>query len=195
MSLGRWFRDYLYFPLGGSRVTSKWRLIFNLAIVWAATGVWHGANWTFILWGALYGVIIIFEKLYDWPKKVKTSVPFRLIYQPSTLLFVVLGWVLFRATNLTNAVSYLKAMFGIDATGLYDDRFLFNIDSYGFLLLVAIFCSTPVLKNLTKRLAERHMTAAKIFIALGYLLQLLFFIFGISFLVMNAHNPFIYFNF
>ena len=195
ISLGRWFRDYVYFPLGGSRVTSKWRLIFNLAIVWAATGIWHGAQWTFILWGALYGVIIIFEKLCDWPKKVKASLPIRLIYQPTTLLFVVLGWVLFRSPTLASAVHYLKAMFGIQATGLYDDRFFFNIDSYGLLLLVAIFCATPVLKNFTKRLAMRHMAAAKIFMILGYLLQLILFIIGISFLVMNAHNPFIYFNF
>ena len=71
MSLGSWFRDYLYFPLGGSRVDKRSRLVFNLSVVWLATGVWHGANWTFILWGVLYGVLIIGEKLSGWPKLVE----------------------------------------------------------------------------------------------------------------------------
>ena len=103
ISLGSWFRDYLYIPLGGSRVKSRGRLIFNLFVVWFSTGLWHGANWTFIAWGLMYFVLLCVEKLTGFEK---CSVPLWLawIY---TMLFVVLGWVLFRAENLTGAVKYV----------------------------------------------------------------------------------------
>ena len=118
ISLGSWFRDYLYIPLGGSRVKSRGRLIFNLFVVWFSTGLWHGANWTFIAWGLMYFVLLCVEKLTGFEK---CSVPLWLawIY---TMLFVVLGWVLFRAENLTGAVKYVLAMFGIGASGLLDAK-------------------------------------------------------------------------
>lgn len=195
ISLGEWFRDYLYFPLGGSRVTSNWRLIFNLAIVWAATGIWHGANWTFIVWGSLYGVIIIGEKLSDWPKKVAHNAVCRFIYQPITLLCVILGWVLFRSTDIAHALKYISSMFGSGETLLVDGRFIFNIESYGLILLIAIVCSTPVFSYFTRRFAPQNVALAKVVVALGYLIQTILFFISISFLAMDAHNPFIYFNF
>ena len=104
ISLGSWFRDYLYFPLGGSRVKTRSRLIFNLAVVWLATGIWHGANWTFILWGVMYGVIIIFEKLLDLPSRLPKSKVASIAYQIFTLLAVMIGWVLFRSESLGGAL-------------------------------------------------------------------------------------------
>jgi alginate O-acetyltransferase complex protein AlgI len=106
ISLGTWFRDYVYFPLGGSRVETKTRLVFNLFIVWFLTGVWHGANWTFFVWGLMYFVLISLEKLTGFYKKIGF---FGHIY---TMLFVVFGWVIFRADSLTSAYAYLTAMFG-----------------------------------------------------------------------------------
>ena len=183
ISLGSWFRDYVYFPLGGSRVEKR-RLVFNLAVVWFATGVWHGANWTFILWGVLYGVLITAEKLTGWVRRVDSSRALRLVSQPMTLLFVVLGWVLFRSADLASAGRYLSAMFGAGVP-LVDGSFVFWSREIAVPFVVAAVGSTPVLKRI----------GAPAAVAAGYVLQFLFFVLSVSCLVMNAHNPFIYFNF
>ena len=183
MSLGSWFRDYLYFPLGGSRVDKRSRLVFNLSVVWLATGVWHGANWTFILWGVLYGVLIIGEKLSGWPKLVERRRIFSVFGWFATMLFVVLGWVLFRAPDLASAGRYLAAMFGGGA-GFCDYAAVFEFMELRVLLPVAILASIPW--------AGRLPAWAR---APWWLLQAVLFLGGISCLVMSAHNPFIYFNF
>ena len=118
ISLGSWFRDYVYFPLGGSRVKTKGRLVFNLAVVWLATGIWHGANWTFLLWGCLYGLIIIAEKLLNLPKRLPAHRVAAAAYQILTMLAVVVGWVLFRADNLYCFVEYVSNMFLLNGNGL-----------------------------------------------------------------------------
>ena len=184
MSLGTWFRDYLYFPLGGSRV-GRMRLLFNLAVVWFATGLWHGANWTFMLWGLLYGVLIAFEKLIGWVDRVDRSPVLRLAYQPFTLLMVVLGWVLFRADTLGTAAHYLATMFG--GGQLVDGNFAFWSREMAVPLVAAVLGSVP--------LWRWHRLSGVAFKCCGYGMQLLFFAVGISCLVMKTHNPFIYFNF
>ena len=113
ISLQTWFRDYVYFPLGGSRV-SKPRLVLNLFVVWALTGIWHGANWTFLAWGLLYFVLLTFEKLSGLGKK---NYWWGHIY---TMVFVIIGWVIFRSTGMGTAMLYIKAMFGIGAKGFMD---------------------------------------------------------------------------
>ncbi len=110
ISLGSWFRDYLYIPLGGSRKGLP-RTIFNLFIIWFLTGLWHGANTTFIVWGLLYFVLITAEKLTEFEKHNKKFIFLRWAY---TMFFVVLGWVIFRADSLHAAIDYLKAMFGLN---------------------------------------------------------------------------------
>ena len=194
MSLGSWFRDYLYFPLGGSRVSSKARLVFNLSIVWLATGIWHGANWTFILWGVLYGVLIIAEKLADWPRKIEGSRILGAVGWVATMLFVVLGWVLFRATGMESAVHYLGSMFGIGATGFIDGATVFEFGEMAVLLLAGAAASTPWIPWLTERCRSRSNVVG-ILASLGDVALVAFFMVGVSYLVMNAHNPFIYFNF
>ena len=120
ISLGSWFRDYLYFPLGGSRV-SKGRNVFNLFVVWSLTGLWHGANFTFIAWGLMYFVLIAMEKLTGFDKKKgKGLMPFKWLY---TILFVVLGWVLFRADSITDAFEYIKSMFALNSNAICDGMF------------------------------------------------------------------------
>ena len=182
MSLGSWFRDYVYFPLGGSRV-SRGRLLVNLAVVWFATGLWHGANWTFILWGCLYGVLIAGEKLSGLVERVERSAPLRCLYQPFTLLMVVLGWVLFRAPTLDAAGDYLKVMFGNGA--FFDVNFTFWAREMAVPLVCAMVGSVPWHVRISHPVA----------VGLGYLLQFVLFAVSISCLVMNSHNPFIYFNF
>ena len=194
ISLGTWFRDYVYFPLGGSRVKSKLRLVFNLAVVWLLTGAWHGANWTFILWGALYGVLIIFEKLLGIPAKAKEHRAFGLVWRVLTLLAVMLGWALFRADSLAQAGAYISTMFLGSATPLYDATGLFYLREYLVVLLVGAVCATPIFRILREKLCTMPRAGTAL-LMVGYLGQILLFLASIASLVMNAHNPFIYFNF
>lgn len=182
MSLGSWFRDYVYFPLGGSRV-GRGRLVFNLAVVWFLTGLWHGANWTFILWGVLHGVLITFEKLSNWVARVDGSRVVRCLYQPFTLLLVVLGLVLFRSDTISSAGHYLAAMFG--AAPMLDGHAIFWCRE----MIVPFGCALVGCAPWWRRLVHPATFA----VSCGA--QLLLLLVSVSCLVMKAHNPFIYFNF
>ncbi len=197
ISLGSWFRDYLYFPLGGSRVKSKGRLVFNLAVVWLATGIWHGANWTFILWGTLHGVVVIFEKLFNIPARVERRSASAFIYRIFTLCVVVIGWVLFRADDLNVGLHYIKAMLHLSGNrfGKSDAMFHFYLREYGTILLSGLVCSVPFFTTVKRRLSAKGVRWAEICDGMGDAVQFGLFILSVSFLVMNAHNPFIYFNF
>ncbi len=195
ISLGSWFRDYVYFPLGGSKVDSKMRLVFNLFVVWLATGIWHGASWNFIVWGLLYGVLITFEKLMNIPERINKHKLLAVCYQTFTLLAVMFGWVLFRSESLSNAVVYIQAMFGLGANSLVDNDFIFYSREYIVVLVAGLLLSTPIVRYLKNKFVANKYLIKGISENFGYALQLLLFIVSISFLIMNAHNPFIYFNF
>ena len=190
ISLGSWFRDYVYFPMGGSRV-GRARLLFNLSVVWLLTGVWHGANWTFIAWGSLYGVLIMGEKLFGVVGKVEANRCLRLFYQPLTLLAVILGWVLFRSPDIGSALRYIATMFSFGTDNL--QRFVFESREVALLLVAAVILSTPIFSWLRNR-AQVCRWGVCYLLGEG-LLQLAFFIVGVSCLIMKSHNPFIYFNF
>lgn len=193
ISMGSWFRDYVYFPLGGSRVKTKGRLIFNLAVVWLATGIWHGANWTFLVWGLLYGVLIIFEKLCGIENRLKGwKLPARLIYQAGSLVLIISGWVLFRSGSLGQAGEYLKTMFGLNGAALTDGSFVFYLREYALYFAAGILCCTPLFKKMRQRLSA---APAAIWQATACLWQAGLLLISVSQLVINAHNPFIYFNF
>lgn len=195
ISLGTWFRDYVYFPLGGSRVKSKWRLVMNLAAVWMLTGIWHGANWTFILWGVLYGVLIIVEKLLSIPQKVQRNTAANVIWHIFTLLMVMLGWVLFRSESISGAWEYMGNMFSA-RSGLVDSSGVFYLREYLVPLLTGVLCATPVFRWIGQRVrAMENQKAACALLTVGYLFQIALFLVCVSALVMQAHNPFIYFNF
>lgn len=195
ISLGSWFRDYIYFPLGGSRVNSKWRLIFNLSVVWLATGIWHGASWNFILWGVLYGVIIIAEKLLSVPQKVTEQPILRVFYQIFSMLMVLFGWVLFRANDLSAAWHYLKAMFGIGASSFVDVTAKFYFSEFFVILAFGLLCSTPLFRILKERISSKWKYGGTFCRGSGYVVQAILFFVSVSFIIMDAHNPFIYFNF
>jgi len=194
ISLGSWFRDYLYFPLGGSRVGSRKRLVFNLAVVWFATGVWHGANWTFILWGVLYGILVTAEKLTGLPERIDRNLPSRIAGWFGTMFFVILGWVLFRSADLPSAWRYLGAMFGTGACGFLDDWTVFEFGEIKVVLLAGVLASVPLV-GFAKKLLDGRPVLLECLRAAGGVALILLFAAGVSYLAMNAHNPFIYFNF
>ena len=196
ISLGTWFRDYVYFPMGGSRVKTRRRLIFNLMVVWLLTGIWHGANWTFILWGILYGVIIIIEKLISIPKKLEDwSKSIQRIYRFLTLLFILFGWVLFRSESIGKALTYLGSMFGLTGNAFIDDYFIFYSREFIIYLIAGIICALPVSNWLKMKVSKKSIFLNNAMLNTGHVLVLVLFMISITMLVMNAHNPFIYFNF
>ena len=188
ISLGSWFKNYLYFPLGGSKVNSKAKLIRNLFIVWLCTGIWHGANWTFILWGLLNLVFILIERT---TKFEKLKIP-SFIKNCYCLLIVNFGWVLFRADSLVNAKKYLFSMFNINVN-LADDTTLMFLREYFIFFILAIIFSTPISHKLSNYICKYKMEKLICFIyPIG---MLLLFALTVSYLVMGSYNPFIYFNF
>lgn len=187
MSLGTWFRDYVYFPLGGSRVKSKARLVFNLFVVWSLTGIWHGANWTFLCWGLMYFVLLTIEKLVGWEKKYPDKM--KILRRIYTLFFVVMGWVLFRADSIGDAGAYFATMFG--GGNLIDDTTIYYALNYIVYFVIAILVSTPIFKKLSLK-ANGNNPAIVAVSTVGLCILLLV---SVSYIVKGAYNPFIYFNF
>ena len=194
MSLGQWFRDYVYFPLGGSRVKSKGRLVFNLFVVWSLTGIWHGASWNFVFWGLLYFLLLAFEKLTDIPRRL-TAPAAKLGYRVFTLLCVVLGWVIFRAETLSDAMQFVGSMFCLTGKGFADGMVVRTLQQYWFFYLGALMCSTPVFKFLKERISRKSTRISQVveFASVPVYGFLLFW--SVSFIMIGSHNPFIYFRF
>ncbi len=186
ISLGTWFRDYVYIPLGGSRVSTV-RLYGNLFIVWLLTGIWHGANWTFIFWGLLYFVMLSFEKSFDMDKKENLKI----LRHAYTMLFVIFGWVLFRATSIIDAKAYFTTMLMPTSNGIVDPEFIFYVKEFWVFVILGILFATPLLPKIEKTKFAGTKIGQTIYIS-----GLLFLFLGvISYLVKGAYNPFIYFNF
>ena len=188
MSLGSWFRDYVYIPLGGNRV-SRGRWVFNTLVVWMLTGLWHGAAWNFVLWGLLYAVFLMIEK---WvPAIGKLPVVLRRIY---VLLVVVLGFVLFNAADMNQAASDIAGMFGFGGVPLVSTETLYYLRSYGVVLILALIGSTPVVRDLAKRLASGARTARLTAVLEPVVLAVLLLL-CTGYLVDGSFNPFLYFRF
>ena len=173
---------------------SRLRLVLNLFTVWLLTGIWHGANWTFILWGVLYGVLIVLEKQLDLPAKVKRSTITSIAWRVVTLLAVMLGWVLFRSDSLSNAGQYISTMLVAGASSLADATGLSYLREYLITIVIGIACATPIFRIIREKVSSIPK-AGPMMIAAGYVLHLALFLMSVSALIMNAHNPFIYFNF
>lgn len=187
MSLGSWFRDYVYFPLGGSRVC-KGRLVFNLFVVWSLTGLWHGANFTFILWGMMYFLLLTFEKMTGFEKK--NGPVLNVLKRVYTILFVILGWVLFRAESIGDAMTYMGSMFGVQGNALTDGCFTGYLAQNAIILFLGGLLCTPIAKAAARRIKPNLLT--DLLYAASYLLL---FILSIASLASSSYNPFIYFNF
>ncbi len=188
ISLGSWFRDYVYIPLGGSRV-GKWKLLRNLLLVWAATGLWHGAAWNFVLWGLFYAVLLIAEKFALLPKLQKHPALGR-VY---TLLFVLLGFVLFDAPTLSSAGSRIAGLFG-GAGAVAGVQSLYYLKSYAVVLLLAVLGATPLPKRLLARLRKNRVCGVLLDVLEPIVLVALLAL-CTAYLIDGSFNPFLYFRF
>ncbi|WP_211748223.1 MBOAT family protein [Paenibacillus sp. Marseille-Q4541] len=189
ITLGSWFRDYVYFPLGGSRV-GQLRLLLNLFIVWFLTGLWHGASWNFVLWGLYFGLLIALEKLWfgKWLEKVWR--PFRHLY----LMFALLiGWTLFAIEDMSALQHYLGVMFGFIQTEGINGTNLYYLKTYGMLLLLLAFASTPVAARLAAKLYSRMNSTVMAILEVIVLTILL--IASTAYIIDDSYNPFLYFRF
>ena len=189
MSLGTWFRDYVYIPLGGSRVCLP-RHLFNIFLVWMLTGFWHGAAWNFVIWGLYFALLLILEKIWLLEILKKSHVLNR-IY---VLTAAVISFVIFDATDMSQAFSYLKAMFGTGGYPLTSAASSYYFRSYFVVLMIALLGATPIPKSFYRRIQQwKTGTAVMLFaepLALSALLLIC-----TAFLVDGSFNPFLYFRF
>ncbi len=193
ISLGSWFRDYVYIPLGGNRV-SPFKQYRNLFIVWSLTGIWHGANWTFMAWGLYYGILIGLEKAFLDKLLKKLPKVFRHIY---LVLLVMIGWVFFRSENIVQASEFIQVLAGMGSNPLYNNAIITYINESGYIVLLSIIFATPVvpkiklfLKSKNSKLVENNYIYT---LHSTFLVSLMFVI--VVVLINSTYNPFLYFRF
>lgn len=189
ISLGTWFRDYVYIPLGGSRCRLP-RALFNICVVWALTGLWHGASMNFVLWGLYFAVLLMVEKLFllKWLKKHPV------VGHIYTLITVLFSFVIFQSTTLSSVTGALSSLLGINGIPLVSAETLYYLRSYAVVLILAAVCSTPLLKKLYERLSKRTVPGR--ILAIGEIVvPLVILVFATAYLVDGSFNPFLYFRF
>ena len=185
ISLGAWFRNYLYIPLGGNR-KGKARWLVNILIVWAATGLWHGASWNFLLWGLYFAVLLMLEKLFLLKGLERAP---RAVGHVYALFFIILGWALFGLEDMGACGRYLAAMFGLSGAPLYTATDGYYLGSYARLFPILILACTPLGARLWHRLKEKPRGA------LALILCLIALVLSTAYLVDSTYNPFLYFRF
>ena len=185
ISLSTWFREYLYIPLGGNRC-SKGRWMFNLFVVWAATGIWHGASWNYLIWGLYFFVLLMIEKFFLLDKLKKAPAILGHLY---TMALVLISWAIFAIEDFSHLVAYLKVMLGLGGVPLANGHFVYYLTSYLPILCAAAVASTPVGVKLFRRLPVKIKEIA------GVLLVLAGLVVCTAYLVDGTYNPFLYFRF
>lgn len=189
MSLGSWFRDYVYIPLGGNRVSrGKW--FRNIFIVWLLTGLWHGAAWTFILWGLFFALFLTAEKLWYGQALART----KLLKHVYVLLLIVVSFVLFDAASVQDALRTIAALFGLGGLPLADALSRYYLWSYTGVFLIAAVGATPLPVKILRQLKESR-TASIIVSVLEPLVLLALLAAVTAYLVDGSFNPFLYFRF
>ncbi|MBQ8015134.1 MAG: MBOAT family protein [Clostridia bacterium] len=185
MTLGGWFKSYVYFPLGGSR-NGKLKTIRNLLIVWFLTGLWHGASWNFVIWGIYYGILLILEKFVFAKIIEKLPAALTRIY---TLFAIVIGWVIFEITSPSDGFEFISSMFG--ASGAFSDTFTLNmLHNYAITIIAAAIIATGIPMKICKKLFSNQKLD---FICIGG--EIIGLTACIAYLVDASYNPFLYFNF
>ncbi|MBQ4629484.1 MAG: MBOAT family protein [Clostridia bacterium] len=184
MSLGTFFRDYVYIPLGGNRKHQ----LFNIAVVWFLTGFWHGASWNFIFWGVYYGIWLIFEKkvIFKFIEKIPGWI--RLIYSN---IIVLGGWILFYFTDLSKLKEFFRAAFGKNP-GASDVVFKFQAMSHIWLILIMVICATPLIKIIAKKIRDKSPNLFTVLLVITVIAVMLM---CFALLVKQSYNPFLYFRF
>ena len=181
ISLSSWFRDYVYIPLGGSRC-SRPRLALNLLIVWSLTGFWHGANWTFLVWGLFYFLLLLLEKFTGLTARLGIFGHFY------ALLAVITAWVVFQFPDLGQSLAYLGMMWGQAGNPLFDELAAHLLTSGWLLYLLGLAFALPLYPWVAERWRLWHPVAEPCLAAILFLLSLVA-------TVAGNYNPFIYFNF
>lgn len=189
ITLGSWFRDYVYIPLGGSRTTPL-RYIRNVAVVWLLTGLWHGASWNFVLWGAGFGILLLFERF--WFGKVLERLP-RVFSHIYMILIVTVSFVLFSADTVLQAVQQIGGMFGFGNLAWISPQSLYYAKSYGVLLILGAIGATPLPARAFESLMQTR--AGKILPWVTPVLLAGLLIASTAFLADGSYNPFLYFRF
>lgn len=182
ISLGTWFRDYLYIPLGGNRVSSI-KFLRNILVVWFLTGLWHGSSWNFIAWGMYYGLILLIEKFFLGKYIEKLPKAFQHLY---TMILVMFGWVLFRSESLSFGVDYIKTMLNLNGNQFVSKTAIYYLMEYKVAFLIAIITSMPIYPWFNKRFNIRYIKPI-------FLMALL--TISLTYLITSTFNPFIYFRF
>lgn len=188
ISLGSWFRDYIYIPLGGNRRGLKLQFR-NIIVVWFATGLWHGASWNFIVWGLYFGILIFLEKL--WLGKILTKVP-DIIAHGYTMILVIVSWVFFEVINLKEALNYIGVMFGVGGNPLTDSMARYTFRTNFIILILGVIAATPIVRGLINKLKTKHEFQGIVVLVLCNLIVLFI---AITYLVSESYNPFLYFRF
>ena len=189
MTLGNWFRDYVYIPMGGNRVPKK-RWFFNIAVVWFLTGLWHGAAWNFILWGLLFAVILVLEKQWIGKLLEKHSI----ISHFYVIGVLIISFVIFNATDLQNLRDTLLVLFTGNGLPFVSHEFLYYFKSYGVLLFVGILGTTPLCKEIYSNLESKEKWNHT-FTILEPLVLLILACIVTAYLINDSYNPFLYFRF
>ena len=191
VTLGTWFKDYVYIPMGGSRV-SRLRLYLNLLVVWLLTGLWHGANWTFVVWGLSYFVFIALEKRFDIPNHL--NILGQILYRIICLIIINFEWVIFRSDSIQSAWIYIRGMFVSVGYTAANSRALFLFKDYAVFIVAAILFSMPVVPKL-KEFCGMKKTFSVVYSIASAIIVASLFIWSVSFIVAGANNPFVYANF
>lgn len=193
ISLGAWFRDYVYIPMGGSRTRVKWHVYINLLTVWLLTGIWHGSEKRFIAWGLAYFVAIAFERFTGWPGKFKNKA-LKIIYRIVTLLYINFLWVIFNAPSLKYGLLFIKKMVIYSGGQIADRRTLFLMKEYAVFIALSLFFCVPVVPFIKNKMKDKKVATMTIDIvsAVGVILM---FAAALSFIVAGQNNPFLYGNF
>ena len=189
MSLGSWFRDYVYIPMGGNRVAPARRYL-NILVVWMLTGLWHGADWNFVLWGLFFAVFLILEKVFLLKPLQKLPVLSHLY----TLLLVAVSFVLFDSAGLSEAAAHLGRMFGAGGVPLATGETLYYLGSYAVTFIIAIIGATPYPTRWMNRLSAGPKTGRVLAVAAPVALMALLAVVT-AYLVDGSFNPFLYFRF
>lgn len=189
ISLGTWFRDYVYIPLGGNRV-GRARQLLNILVVWMLTGFWHGAAWNFVVWGLMFAVLLIMEKLWLL-KPLSKCRPLAHLY---VVFFVVISFVIFNAENMGQALSDIGGLFGAGGIPLVSAEAVYCLRSFALVLILAVFGATPLLRNGLVRLSQ-YPTAGKVLNALEPFTLFILLLVMTGYLVDGSFNPFLYFRF
>ena len=190
ISLSTWFKDYVYIPLGGNR-EGKYKQIRNILIVWLLTGIWHGANWTFLIWGLLFGIILIIEKIFLNKFMEKLPSFIRRIY---VLFIVMILFIIFNSDNMSVALTNIKGLFGMNGEAFVNDYTLHYLKSYLPVLIIALVGSTPFIKILIDKL-RKNKYVNNIINILEPIIIVVILVVVTSYLIDNSYNPFLYFRF